>query len=66
VAPASATTTQNTAVPDLTSLGLALQASTPTAQERQQAFLNAPVDRRTVAADRVAAPASPTSCRPAR
>ncbi len=45
--------------PDLTSLGLAPPPATPTAQERQQAFLNAPVDRRTVAADRVAAPASP-------
>jgi type IV secretion system protein VirB10 len=47
------------AQPDLTSLGLAPPPPTPTAQERQQAFLNAPVDRRTVAADRVAAPASP-------
>ncbi|NKK70017.1 conjugal transfer protein TraI [Rhizobium leguminosarum bv. viciae] len=45
--------------PDLTSLGLAPPPATPTAQERQQAFLNAPVDRRTVAADRVTAPASP-------
>ncbi|WP_246564993.1 TrbI/VirB10 family protein [Ancylobacter sonchi] len=51
--------TQTLAQPDLTSLGLAPPAATPTAQERQQAFLNAPVDRRTVAADRVAAPASP-------
>ncbi len=58
-APAAAAATQNTAAPDLTSLGLAPQPATPTAQERQQAFLNAPVDRRTVAADRVAAPASP-------
>jgi type IV secretion system protein VirB10 len=58
--PASATTTMpNTATPDLTTLGLAPQPSTPTALERQQAFLNAPADRRTVAADRVAAPASP-------
>ncbi len=47
------------AQPDLASLGLAPPPSTPTAQERQQAFLNAPVDRRTVAADRVVAPASP-------
>ncbi|XEU67193.1 TrbI/VirB10 family protein [Tistrella mobilis] len=53
------TSTPNLAQPDLTSLGLAPPAATPTAQERQQAFLNAPVDRRTVAADRVAAPASP-------
>ncbi|WP_202986811.1 TrbI/VirB10 family protein [Pseudoroseomonas ludipueritiae] len=53
------TSTQTLAQSDLTSLGLAPPAATPTAQERQQAFLNAPVDRRTVAADRVAAPASP-------
>lgn len=53
------TSTPTLAQPDLTSLGLAPPAATPTAQERQQAFLNAPVDRRTVAADRVAAPASP-------
>ncbi len=31
----------------------------PTAQERQLAFLNAPVDRRTVSADRISPPASP-------
>ncbi|MFG1379690.1 TrbI/VirB10 family protein [Xanthobacter autotrophicus] len=43
---------------DLTSLGLAPQAATPTAQERQTAFLNQAVDRRTVSLDRVAAPAS--------
>lgn len=58
----SAPATANTPTvpqPDLTSLGLAPPPATPTAQERQQAFLNAPVDRRTVAADRVAAPASP-------
>ncbi len=46
-------------MPDLTSLGLALQPATPTAQDRQLAFLNAAVDRRTVSPDRVAAPASP-------
>lgn len=55
----AATNTPALAQPDLTSLGLAPPPATPTAQERQQAFLNAPVDRRTVAADRVAAPASP-------
>ncbi|MBY3313830.1 TrbI/VirB10 family protein [Rhizobium laguerreae] len=44
---------------DLTSLGLAPSPATPTAQDRQNAFLNAAADRRTVAADRVAAPASP-------
>lgn len=57
-APAIATA-PNPVMPDLTSLGLAPPPATPTAQERQQAFLNAPVDRRTVSADRVAAPASP-------
>lgn len=46
-------------MPDLTSLGLAPPPATPTAQDRQNAFLNAAADRRTVAADRVAAPASP-------
>lgn len=39
--------------------GFAGQGGAPTAQERQVAFLNAPVDRRTVSVDRVAAPASP-------
>ncbi|WP_235992577.1 TrbI/VirB10 family protein [Brucella daejeonensis] len=57
-APVTATA-PNAATPDLASLGLAPPPATPTAQERQQAFLNAPTDRRTVAADRVAAPASP-------
>jgi len=46
-------------LPDLTSLGLAPQPATPTAQDRQLAFLNAAADRRTVSPDRVAAPASP-------
>jgi type IV secretion system protein VirB10 len=45
--------------PDLASLGLAPPPTTPTAQDRQNAFLNAAADRRTVAPDRVAAPASP-------
>ena len=45
--------------PDLASLGLAPTPSTPSAQDRQNAFLNAAADRRTVAPDRVAAPASP-------
>ncbi|RCS23788.1 conjugal transfer protein TraI [Phyllobacterium salinisoli] len=60
---AAATPSQATpgaqSVPDLTSLGLAPPPTTPTAQDRQNAFLNAAADRRTVAADRVAAPASP-------
>ena len=46
-------------VPDLTGLGLAPPPATPSAQDRQLAFLNAAADRRTVAPDRVAAPASP-------
>ena len=45
--------------PDLTGLGLAPPPATPTAQDRQLAFLSAAADRRTVAPDRVAAPASP-------
>jgi len=44
---------------DLASLGLAPQPSTPSAQQRQQAFLDATPDKRTVSPDRVAAPASP-------
>lgn len=56
------TTTQTqagVAIPSLANLGLPGQMGTPTAQERQLAFLNAGVDRRTVAADRVMPPASP-------
>lgn len=47
-------------LPDLTSLGLAPQPATPSAQDRQLAFLNGAADRRTVSPDRVAAPASPS------
>lgn len=47
------------AIPNLGTLGLAPQPATPTAQDRQLAFINAPVDRRTVASDRIAAPPSP-------
>lgn len=47
------------ASPNLAGLGLPGQQGAPTAQDRQAAFLNAAVDRRTVAADRVMAPASP-------
>ncbi|MFG1421256.1 TraB/TrbI/VirB10 family type IV secretion system protein [Roseixanthobacter liquoris] len=50
--------TASTSVSDLASLGLAPQAATPTAQERQIAFLNQAADRRIVSPDRVAAPAS--------
>jgi type IV secretion system protein VirB10 len=45
--------------PNLTGLGLPGQPGAPTAQDRQLAFLNAGVDRRTVSPDRVAGPASP-------
>lgn len=46
------------ALPGLTGLGLPGQSAS-TAQDRQVAFFNAGVDRRTVAPDRVMAPASP-------
>lgn len=54
------TAAQPSAMPptDLTSLGLAPQPATPTAQQRQQAFLDQTPDKRTVSPDRVAAPAS--------
>lgn len=58
-ATASGTTPGGATLPNLTSMGLAPQPATPTAQERQSAFLNAATDRRTVSPDRVAAPASP-------
>jgi type IV secretory pathway VirB10-like protein len=47
------------ATPDFAGMGLASQGGAQTAQDRQVAFLNAPVDRRTVSVDHVAAPASP-------
>ena len=53
------TSSNQPALPNLASLGLAPQPATPSAQERQLAFLNAAVDRRTVSPDRIAAPASP-------
>ena len=43
---------------DLAGLGLAPQPATPTAQDRQLAFLGQTSDKRTVAPDRVVAPAS--------
>ena len=48
---------------DLASLGLAPQPATPSAQDRQLAFLNAPPDKRTVSPDRVAHRLPPTSFR---
>lgn len=44
---------------DLASLGLAPQAATPAAQDRQVAFLAQTPDKRTIAPDRVVAAASP-------
>ncbi|MER2536054.1 MAG: TrbI/VirB10 family protein [Rhizobiaceae bacterium] len=58
-APAAPTGTAAPAIPNLTGLGLAPSPATPTAQDRQNAFLNAAADRRTVAPDRISAPASP-------
>lgn len=52
---ATAATTSQT---DLASLGLAPQPATPSAQDRQLAFLNQTPDKRTVSPDRVAAPTS--------
>jgi type IV secretory pathway VirB10-like protein len=47
------------AVPNLPGISFNGQPTTPTAQERQIAFLNASADRRTTAPDRVMAAASP-------
>lgn len=55
-------TTASAITPDAnttTNLARLDQTGTPTAQDRQAAFLNAAVDRRTVASDRVMPPASP-------
>lgn len=46
-------------MPDLTALGLAPQPATPSAADRQLAFVNGSVDRRTVSADRLVPAASP-------
>ncbi|QKC85512.1 TrbI/VirB10 family protein [Mesorhizobium sp. NZP2077] len=43
---------------DLSSLGLVPQPATPSAQDRQRAFLDQPADKGTVSPDRVAAPVS--------
>ena len=56
---ATATTDIASPTPNLAGLGLAPQPATPSAQDRQLAFLNQTPDRRTVSSDRVAAPASP-------
>jgi type IV secretion system protein VirB10 len=51
-------TTNPQPAPALANLGLAPPATTPTAQDKQTAFLTADADRKTVAPDRVQAPAS--------
>ncbi|WP_406586827.1 TrbI/VirB10 family protein [Asaia lannensis] len=59
--PGNTATTPPTATlpqPDLASLGLAPQPATPSAQDRQLAFLNQTPDKRTVSPDRVTAPSS--------
>lgn len=55
--PSGSSTTPN--VPGFDLAGLAGQPGQQAAQDRQLAFLNAPVDRRTTSSDRVMAPASP-------
>lgn len=55
----TAETSGRVAASDLASPDLAGQLGQPTAQDRQLAFLNAVVDRRTQAPDRVVPPASP-------
>jgi type IV secretion system protein VirB10 len=62
-APGAATTTATQAgmmpLPNYGGLDLTGQRSQPTAQDKQLAFLNAAVDRRTTSLDRVMPPASP-------
>ena len=53
------TTPMAVPMPDLASLGLAPPPAAPTAEDKQLAFLNASVERKTDSTDRVAAPASP-------
>lgn len=55
--PGATATSADTAAPGLP--GWETQVGAQTAQDRQLAFLNGPVDRRTVSADRVMVPASP-------
>lgn len=57
--PATSAGSIRPSAPGLDLAGLAGQPGQQTAQDRQNAFLNAPIDRRTTATDRVMAPASP-------
>lgn len=56
---AAAATPGGANLPNLAGLDLTGQPGQPGAQDKQLAFLNAPVDRRTTSSDRVMAPASP-------
>ncbi|WP_296739798.1 TrbI/VirB10 family protein [Mesorhizobium sp.] len=56
---ATAATSAGTTMPNLAGLDLTGQAGQQNAQDKQLAFLNAAVDRRTTSSDRVMAPASP-------
>jgi type IV secretory pathway VirB10-like protein len=58
-APTAAGTAGSAMTPNLPGLELGGQPSQQTAQDKQLAFLNAAVDRRTTSSDRVTAPASP-------
>ncbi|MER9648656.1 TrbI/VirB10 family protein [Mesorhizobium sp. M0199] len=57
-ATAAQSTTGTPPQPDLSNLGLAPQPATPSAQDRQLAFLNQPPDKRTVSSDRITTPES--------
>jgi type IV secretion system protein TrbI len=50
---------QTPAMPNYAGLGMTGQSGAPAVEDRQLAFLTAPADPRTVAGDRLAAPASP-------
>jgi type IV secretory pathway VirB10-like protein len=58
--PGALVTSASPALPntDLASLGLGTQPALPSAQDRQQSFLDRTPDKRTVSIDRIAAPAS--------
>jgi type IV secretion system protein VirB10 len=58
VSSGASTVTNPQPTPNLANLGLAPVPATPSAQDRQNAFLNADADRRTVTPDRIQAPAS--------
>ena len=57
--PVSTSASAGMTSPGLAGVGTGAQPGSQTAQDRQLAFLNAPIDRRTIAADRIMAPASP-------